>query len=162
MLTFHYLAGGPVVTPSLEKTTLPFVNKPSPSPDDRHASIAMMSGSESDLSDVPEHQIAAAAPSHSSLSPLPYGNGLPDEESELSDDSDGLMGSDDAEFEIDSQPLEANAPRDLGSSSEDSPRPPKRRTYGGIEDDEDIMNNPELYGIRRSVSYPISISLGAS
>ena len=150
MLTSHRPAGGPIVTSSSEKTTLPFVNRSPSSLDDQQISTRMMSGSESDLSDVPDPQLPAAAPSRDSLSPIPYGNGLHADESELSDDGNGLMGSDDGDFEVDSQPQEAKARRGISSSPEESPRPQKRKA-ANIEDDEDIMNNPELYGIRRSV-----------
>ena len=150
MLTSHRPAGGPIVTTSSEKTTLPFVNRSPSSLDDQQISTRMMSGSESDLSDVPDPQLPAAAPSRDSLSPTPYGNGLHADESELSDDGNGLMGSDDGDFEVDSQPPEAKARRGISSSPDESPRPPKRKA-ANIEDDEDIMNNPELYGIRRSV-----------
>ena len=150
MLTSHRPAGGPVVIPSLEKTTLPFVNRSTSLLDEQQTSVRMMSGSESDLSDVPDHPLPAAAPSRSSLSPITYGNGLHADESELSEDGNGLMGSDDGDFEVDFQPPEAKARRGISSSPEESPRPPKRKA-ANIEDDEDIMNNPELYGIRRSV-----------
>ena len=72
------------------------------------------------------------------------------EESVLSDDLDVDMGSDDADFEVDSPALDISAARDARSSSEESRRPPRQKAR--IEDDEEIMNNPELYGIRRSVS----------
>lgn len=149
MLTFRRLAGGLVVTHSSEETTLPFANKrPSPS-DDEQSPTSIMSGSESDLSEVPE-QHPPAAPNPPSLSPTPHKNGFHAEESELSDADDGLDGSDDADFEVDSPPPEPSLPHDVRSSSEESQRPLKRKALG-IADDEDIMNNPELYGIRRSV-----------
>lgn len=151
MLTSLRLAGGLVVARTSERTTLPFANKSTSSPDEQQVAASIMSGSESDLSDVPE-QHPPAALSRSSSAPIPQENGFHAEESELSDE-DGMAGSDDADFEIDSQPPEPVVPRLVSSSSEDSPRPPKRKAVG-IEDDEDIMNNPELYGIRRSVRHP--------
>ena len=116
-----------------------------------------MSSSESDLSDIPEQQPPAAAPFHDSVSPLPQENGFHAEESDLSEDQDTVMGSDDADFEVESQPPEPSAP-EVPSSSEDSTRPLKRKAHGGIEDDEDIMNNPELYGIRRSVGSFLAVT----
>lgn len=116
-----------------------------------------MSGSESELSDVPDRPTFAAPQTLSSTSPPPHQNGIVEEDSELSDDEDIEMGSDDGDFELDSQPPETHASRDIRSSSQESRRPPKRKAIG-IEDDELIMNNPELYGIRRSVRGRPSLS----
>ena len=70
----------------------------------------------------------------------------------LSSEDADAVGSDDADYEMESlPPPEIQVTRDERSSSEDSRRPLKRKA-GGIEEDEYIMNNPELYGIRRSVS----------
>ena len=109
-----------------------------------------MLGSESELSDIPDRPTFTAPQNLSSTSPPPHQNGVAEEESELSDNEDIEMGSDDGEFEVDSQPPENHVSYDDQSSSQESRRPPKRKAVG-IEDDEHIMKNPDLYGIRRSV-----------
>ena len=71
-------------------------------------------------------------------------------EDSLSSQDEDALGSDDADYEIESPlPPTIQVTRDALSSSDDSRRPSKRKA--GIEEDEYIMNNPELYGIRRSV-----------
>ncbi|KZF22304.1 putative chromodomain helicase [Xylona heveae TC161] len=67
------------------------------------------------------------------------------EVSEPSDDSES--GSEDADFDVESPPA-TNGIRESSASSQDRPKPTKRKM--GVEDDEYIMNNPELYGLRRS------------
>ena len=109
----------------------------------------MVSGSDSDLSDVPDPGPSTKLPMHFSSKDSSEGIPYDEDESALSDDNeDGNMGSDDGDFEMES-PLPRVSAQDTRSPSEDSRRPMKRKL--GIEDDEDIMNNPELYGIRRSV-----------
>ncbi|KAI9674782.1 MAG: hypothetical protein M1817_001686 [Caeruleum heppii] len=62
---------------------------------------------------------------------------------------DGHGESEDAEYDLDdTAPLDTNGARDDRSTSQDSRRPLKRKP--GLDDDEHIMNNPELYGLRRS------------
>ena len=109
---------------------------------------AMISESESDLSEVPDQQ-HSTLPIHSSTKQPLHGDDRDAEGSILSDDGDVDMGSDDADFEVDSPAPQMSITRDVRSSSEESRRPHKRKA--GIEDDQEIMNNPELYGIRRSV-----------
>ena len=150
MLTHWRLAGGLAITKSLEETTLPFTDRKPSILNEEPIAAAMMSGSESELSDVPEPPAPAVDSDRNSSTPPPYGNGHHADDSNLSDEEDGLAESDDADFEVKSQTPEP-APLLDNSSSEESLRPAKRKTLG-IEDDEDIMNNPELYGIRRSVS----------
>ena len=149
MLTSSCAADGLVAPGTSQTTTLPYANRLLKLPDAGNQRSTMMSDSESDLSDAPEPQLPAAVeeglPPHTS-----HENGVALEESGLSDGNDGDIGSDDADFDIDSQPLEATNEPDEHSLSEGSSRPPKRKAHG-IEDDEDIKNNPELYGIRRSV-----------
>lgn len=61
-------------------------------------------------------------------------------------------GSDDADFDMEDSPAPppASSARIDRSTSHDSRRPSKRKL--GVEEDEFIKANPELYGIRRSVS----------
>jgi len=60
--------------------------------------------------------------------------------------------SDDADFDMEDSPapVASGGRRDDRSTSTESRRPPKRKL--GVEDDEHILANPELYGLRRSVS----------
>ncbi|MCJ1319670.1 hypothetical protein MMC15_005006 [Xylographa vitiligo] len=88
-------------------------------------------------------------------SPYPQGshknttNSYHSPEDSLSSQDEDAVGSDDADYEMESPlPPTIQVTHDAPSSSDDSRRPSKRKA--GIEEDEHIMNNPELYGIRRS------------
>ena len=84
-----------------------------------------------------------------------------EDDSELSDnDVDGL-GEDDGEYEMDSGVKHEQQRQSTRSTSQESRRPMKRKAVG-IEEDVDIMNNPELYGIRRSVSYRLCITAASA
>lgn len=105
--------------------------------------------SESDLSEV-------AIPIIDEPSPAPTPNqqaeyGAHDTEASDSSPAEVVDESDDADFDMDDSP--APAPTDSGrherSTSSESRRPPKRKL--GVEDDQHILANPELYGLRRSV-----------
>ena len=70
-------------------------------------------------------------------------------DSESSDDEDA-DGEPDGDYDSETPPpAEVHGRHSRSSSSEDSVRPPKRKP--SVEDDEHIMENPELYGLRRSV-----------
>lgn len=106
--------------------------------------------SDSDLSDI--HDPAAMEATSPSTTPhhqSEFGN--QDLESEDSSESENQDGSEDADFDIEDSPAPAQNHniRVDQSSSHDSRRPPKRKL--GVEDDEYIKANPELYGLRRSV-----------
>lgn len=74
-----------------------------------------------------------------------------DSEAQSSQDRDA-MGSDDPDFDMDSPaPLNGVSPRDARSTSQDSPRSRKRKAV--TENDGFMLNDPELYGLRRSVSH---------
>lgn len=115
--------------------------------------------SESDLSEVNE---TAALQSSPSPSPSPSSNHREspqpaDPESDESDNNDNdnedNNTSDDADFGMASPespaPSQSDGPQDRRSSSNDSRRVPKRKAVA--EEDEYIRENPELYGLRRSV-----------
>lgn len=80
-----------------------------------------------------------------------------EDESELSDDDVDGLGEDDGEYEMDSGVKHEQQRQSTRSTSQESRRPMKRKAVG-IEEDVDIMNNPELYGIRRSVSYRLFVT----
>lgn len=70
-----------------------------------------------------------------------------DTESSSEEDADGET---DGDYESDSAPpVEVDGRRSRSSSSASSTRPPKRKV--SVTDDEHITQNPELYGLRRSV-----------
>lgn len=119
-------------------------------PSGRFDNTAMSPSSESDLSEAIDPQ-KPTSPSSQGLEENSEQDYNSRRNSLSSEDADAA-GSDDADYEMESPPPpEIHVTRDERSSSLDSRRPPKRKA-GGIEEDEYIMNNPELYGIRRSVS----------
>ena len=68
---------------------------------------------------------------------------------------DDALGSDDGDFDLESPPpAKPDIALDELSSSEESNKHGKRKT--GVEQDEHMMNNPELYGLRRSVIPPLT------
>ena len=68
------------------------------------------------------------------------------------DDEDDAPGEDDADFDADTPPLGAvGGMRHDRSMSDDSERPGKRRTTEDVDDEDYMKQNPELYGLRRSV-----------
>lgn len=109
----------------------------------------LTSGSESDLSDpldapnapTSSSQIKDLEADHSSSE----GRTNPDSSHE-----DDAVGSDDGDFDMETPPpaKPSEAPDEL-SSSEESHKQGKRKA--GVEQDQHMMNNPELYGLRRSV-----------
>lgn len=111
---------------------------------------AITSGSESDLSEVvdPPNAASLSSPGRKQEN---LGNGYHSKRSSISSHEEDAVGSEDADYDMETPPSpDEEAHRDARSSSHDSRRPAKRKA--GIEDD--IMNNPELYGLRRSVSCP--------
>lgn len=71
-------------------------------------------------------------------------------EDESSQDEDAV-GSDDPDYDMATPPTGNAGPyRDDRSSSQDSPRQRKRKA--GPEHEDYMLNDPELYGLRRSVS----------
>src|SRR5947207_11355108 len=111
------------------------------------------SDSDSDLSDINEPAGNANPLSPRSNSGLDHRSESykRDDSSAASSDDDQQAGSDDAEYDLETPPaVDADISRHERSSSPESRRPAKRKA-GGLEDDEHILNNPELYGLRRSV-----------
>jgi chromodomain-helicase-DNA-binding protein 1 len=108
--------------------------------------------SESDLSDV-----AAPPAAEASLSTPPSANqqsdfGHQDAESTRSSSPEADP-SDDGDFDMDEEVSAGPATNAKDrSTSIESRRPPKRKL--GAEEDEHILANPELYGLRRSVRCP--------
>jgi chromodomain-helicase-DNA-binding protein 1 len=107
--------------------------------------------SESDLSEIREPPAVDTSPSGSSSPQQQSEFGHQDLESSDSSGPENNDGSDDADFDMEESPAAApdHSARVDRSTSHDSRRPTKRKL--GFEDDEYIMANPELYGLRRSV-----------
>jgi chromodomain-helicase-DNA-binding protein 1 len=105
--------------------------------------------SESDLSEIAIPIIDEPSPAPSSNRQSEFGA----HDTEVSDSSpaDVHDESDDADFDMEESPAPApdNGRRRERSTSFESRHPPKRKL--GVEDDEHILANPELYGLRRSV-----------
>lgn len=104
--------------------------------------------SESDLSEVANPIIDEPSPA-TSTHQQNESDGLASEASDRSE-SEANNASDDADFDMEESPAPAitNGGHDRSTSVE-SRRPAKRKL--GVEDDEHILANPELYGLRRSV-----------
>ena len=153
MLTLHLPAGSLV---------LPLTTNPAPSlpPTNEHLSHSanhvnnaqsVLSDSDSDLSDIVDpNNTRALSSSAEKLGFMAHDNS----NTTITDSShnDDAAGSEDADYDVETPPpVEVHTVRDERSTSQDSRRPAKRKA--GLEDDEHIMNNPELYGLRRSVSH---------
>ena len=108
--------------------------------------------SESDLSDLNDLPTTGM----SSVTPPEAGTPSDDDAihdmatSELDDDEEDAAGEEDADFDEETPPPEAaNGMRHDRSLSEESSRPGKRKA--DVDDEEYMKQNPELYGLRRSV-----------
>jgi chromodomain-helicase-DNA-binding protein 1 len=101
--------------------------------------------SESDLSEVAINVIDEPSPATSSNHQSEFGGQETDDSS-----PENHNGSDDADFDMEDSSAAAatNPSRDDRSSSIESRRPAKRKL---VVEDEHILANPELYGLRRSV-----------
>jgi chromodomain-helicase-DNA-binding protein 1 len=154
-------------SPSGHRDSLPYTNGHI-SPVAVHAALAQSSDqhSDSDLSDAQEP--AAAEPSSDVDAP---GEEYDDDEpaaadSDVSDDVDA-EGEPDGDYDSDSPPSEhAPSSRARSSSSQESSRPLKRKV--SADKDDYMTQNPELYGLRRSVSvgynrckFSLTVSLGS-
>lgn len=101
--------------------------------------------SESDLSEVVNPIVDAPSPATSANHQSEFGHSDP------SDSSAGEAQEDeDADFDIEESPAPAASERDERSTSTESRRPAKRKQ---ATEDQHMLANPELYGLRRSVSY---------
>lgn len=107
--------------------------------------------SESDLSEVAIPIIEAPSPATSANHQPEFG--AQDTEESESSAADAQGESDDADFDMEESPAAPapNGERHDRSSSVESRRPAKRKL--GVKEDEYILANPELYGLRRSVRH---------
>ena len=120
---------------------------------DNHINSALpLTRSESELSDLND-----APPSRTEAHdhPASEDDAIHDMATSEMDEDEDAPGEEDAEYDAESPaPEPAGGMRHDRSSSEDSLRPARRKGDG--DDDEFMKQNPELYGLRRSVSvsYP--------
>ena len=111
---------------------------------------SILSASESDLSDAmqPASNIAASS---SSAGQDGVRNGYHSRTTSEPTYDEDAIGSDDADYDMETPPpADADMARDARSSSQDSRHGTKRKV--GLDDDDFMLNDPELYGLRRSVS----------
>ena len=110
----------------------------------------MTPDSESDLSEPMDIPIAPTALANNEQLGTGDESRIQDSDMESSQDEDAL-GSDDPDYTMATPPLpNGNSGRDPRSSSQDSPRQRKRKS--GVEPEDYMLHDPELYGLRRSVS----------
>ena len=70
---------------------------------------------------------------------------------DMSSQDEDALGSDDPDYSMETPPpQQAESSQGTRSVSQDSPRQRKRKA--GTENEDYMLNNPELYGLRRSVS----------
>lgn len=143
-----------MVMPSVPTITnsLPLTNGRLPSPPATYPTgDTVPSDSDSALSEVDPIHVAISPPSAPEETPSSEGEDVREDDIPESSEEDDNVASEDGEYDLESPlPVETNGARVDRSSSHDSLRPSKRKA--GPEDDDYIMNNPELYGLRRSVS----------
>lgn len=70
-----------------------------------------------------------------------------------SDQDDDAEGEDDADYDVESPPPEDDNLRPASHSSHSSVRPGKRKS--SMDEDDFMTQNPELYGLRRSVCFHV-------
>ncbi len=136
-------------------SNLPYSNGHlSPTPTGPMPNGAPTPDSESDLSEAIDLPNAPTSFSNSEQYDAGGDTKLQDSDAGSSHDEDAL-GSDDPDYNMATPPIgDTRSGRDARSSSEDSPRQRKRKA--GLEPDDYMLNDPELYGLRRSVSRLVS------
>ena len=118
------------------------------SPSSAYTNGAHTPSSDSDLSDVSEHLDPATI--RVSNAAIDRANEAYDNNDSLSSEDEDALGSEDADYEIEDAAMDMDAVQESQSSSQDSRRSLKRKSTAQEEDY--MRNDPELYGIRRSVS----------
>jgi chromodomain-helicase-DNA-binding protein 1 len=114
--------------------------------------------SDSDLSDVQAPDVEAPSPDTPEADEVTVRN--PELTVEEPSDSSDEDASADADFDMDDSPQSPQSDQDDDepSPSNDSRQPPKRKAPTSAEEDY-MRENPELYGLRRSVCtlYPLPV-----
>jgi len=116
-----------------------------PSPPSRRSESEL-----SDLNELPTTTMSSASPPDDA--DASEDDAIHDMATSELDDEDDAPGEEDADFDEETPPPAAGSRmRQDESMSEDSGRPGKRKA-DDVEDEEFMKQNPELYGLRRSVS----------
>lgn len=129
------------------------------SPTEMHQATPTLqpSHSESDLSDVNDLVPSNILPTDAQDEHEAANEGLQDMATSQSDDEEDAAGSEDADYAAESPPsLPSNGSRRDSLSSDTSSQPRKRKVE--VDDDQFMQQNPELYGLRRSVRSMLPIS----
>ena len=116
---------------------------------------ASLSDSESDLSEAIDPPSSTSAPAKVAAQDNSFTS--PDQRSEEGDlTSEDALGSDDGDYDImdpSQRPQAANPSASPNSRSSSGGSRVLGKRKAGAEEDEFMLNDPELYGLRRSVSY---------
>jgi chromodomain-helicase-DNA-binding protein 1 len=119
----------------------------------------MSSRSDSELSDIKDPIVEGPSSDEDSQGKS-YDVEMADRVTSESSEDEDAEGEADGDYDSETPPpAQLNTGRACSSTSQDSRRPSKRKA--SVEDDEYITQNPELYGLRRSVC-PINIFCEAS
>ena len=152
MLTYFVSASGLIYQPTASTTSNHSYSSAhlSPPPVNTISNGSVTPDSESDLSEAIDIPAAPISVSNNEQGGLAEDGRLLESDIPTSQDEDAL-GSDDPDYNRATPPEGIDAyGRDARSSSQDSPAQQKRKA--GIEPDDFIRHDPELYGLRRSVS----------
>lgn len=101
----------------------------------------------SDVNDIPDQAVTESAD-----------HVMHDVASPRSDEDEDADGSDDGDYDAPSPPSRASVDsRHSSVSSDGSSVPRKRKAEPDVDDDQYMQENPELYGLRRSVSRTVAL-----
>lgn len=130
----------------------------SPSADERHSYIADDARSDSDLSESHPAPLDAATPESDDAAGSPDDDGPEftlNEQEELSESSEH-EGVDDGDFDEAGSPVSAQSSGAADRVHSTSSRVIIKRKTAPTTEDDYMRENPELYGLRRSVWRPLS------
>lgn len=166
LVVLQQAARGLNITMSTSPEPSPVNGLASPSADEYSAHVANGIPSDSDLSDARPAAVDVAPPESDDAAGSPDEEpGSAREEHEEQSDSSENDAQDDGDFDTAGSPasVQSNDDADRAASASASPRRlPKRKAPQVIEDDY-MRENPELYGLRRSVWYhPVTIVVPGS
>lgn len=123
-----------------------------------HATILpQLSRSESELSEVNDAVSSTLPPAIAHPEAHSEDEDMQDDAASASEDEEDAAGSEDADYDVGTpQSAQSNdSRRNSISSSSSSSQPRKRKVE--VDDDKFMQENPELYGLRRSVRTPFPV-----
>ena len=106
----------------------------------------------SDLNDIPTTTISSVTPQRDA--DLSDDDAIHDMATSEIDEDEDAIGEEDADFDEETPPPRQSPSMRERSSSDGSPHPGKRKVE--VDDEEYMKQNPELYGLRRSVRTAMS------